>query len=274
MFEPWVFKVLACVGLLIFAYALSQSPVFALRRLSVWLVLAALGLALWFISESWIMTVLGLACWFLIPMGQAFYFSRNLKYSIARALVKERLEFEEIEDWTEINQEFRKEGFVLFGEYTLKPSPVDYGFRLFQRTNSEANQVAAIGLVRQGVMSLTYLLIVTKDTDGVLWVTWDFPLSYGLKMPPQIQIYRCMEAETFSELLIQHHAFLKLNEVTETTLSPEPSSLIDQLFGETMRYNLEIGLLRACEQSKGDIYYSWRGTFFILGQVLRQMVKG
>jgi len=274
MMEPWVSKILWCVGLLALAYAMSQSSFFWLRRLGLWVVFGTVGLGIWFVSENGVLVLAGFLGWFGLPLAQALYFSRNLRFSLSRSLVKERLNVDDLEEWVTITQEFRKEGFSTAGEYCLKPSFVDYGFRLFQRSEQTSQRVGGIGLVRQGAISLYYIVFVTKAKDGTLWMTWDYPLAYGLKMPPQIQAFRCLESESVNELLAQHEAFLKLNDVVEAEDNSEPQALFNRLFCETMSYNLSIGLLKLANASQEEILYSWRGTFFIIGQVLRQMVKG
>jgi hypothetical protein len=272
MFEPWVSKSLFCLGLFLLAYALMHASAYWLRRLGLWLVFATLGLVIWLISENWILTVIGLLVWFAVPLVQAIHLSRSLRFSLSRSLVKNRLELDEYEDWTSLSQDLREGGFSLDGEYELKPSPIEYGFRLFRQ--EEKNWVAGLGLVRQSGVSLSYLLIMTKARDGTLWLTWDYPLAYGLKMPPHVQVFRCLEAESVQELLAQHEEYLALNEVEVIEEKLEPQEVFDAMFGDTMRYNLTIGLLRSSNHSEEEILYSWRGTFFITWQVLRYMVRG
>jgi hypothetical protein len=272
MFEPWVYKWLCCIGLVVLAYALMHSTLFWLRRLGLWLIFGTMGLILWFVSESVVLALIGLLGWFILPVAQAVYLSRNLRFSRSRRLIKERQEVDDFVDWPELTQDLREAGFDLDGEYGLKPSPIEYGFRLFQ--HREKHWVAGLGLVRQGSVGLSYVLVVSRAADGSLWVTWDYPMAYGLKMPPHLNLYRCLEAGSVKELVGQHAAFLELNEVIETQEKPEPQELFDAMFGDTMRYNLNIGLLRSSAKSEEEIHYSWRGTLFITWQVLRDMVRG
>jgi hypothetical protein len=272
MFEPWVYKWLCCIGLVLLAYALMHSNLSWLRRLGLWLVFATLGLAVWFVTESRLLALIALVGWFVWPLVYAVYASRRLRFSLSRRLIKERQEVEDFEDWMSLSEDLRNAGFDLDGEYGLKPSPIDYGFRLFQ--HREKNRVAGLGLVRQGGMALSYVLVVSRADDGTLWVTWDYPMPYGLKMPPHLNLFRCLEVASVEELLAQHEEFLALNEVVESAEKAEPKEVFDAMFGDTMRYNLNIGLLRASKKSEEEILYSWRGTLFITWQVLRDMVSG
>jgi hypothetical protein len=272
MFEPWVYKTLSCAGSGLLAYALLSCSRFWLRRLGMWLIFITMGLAVWFLTENVVLTLVGMFGWFLLPLVQAIYLSRSLRFSRSRRLIKERQEVDEFEDWTELSQDLREAGFDLDGEYGLKPSPVEYGFRLFQ--HRERNSVAGLGLVRQGGISLSYVLVVTRSESGDLWVTWDYPLAYGLKMPPHLNLFRCLEAASVQELVEQHGSFLLLNQVVESAEKVEPQTVFDTMFGDTMRYNLNIGLLRSSEKSEEELFYSWRGTLFITWQVLRDMVRG
>jgi len=272
MFESWVYKWLSCIGLVLLAYALMNSRFFWSRRIGLWLIFGAMGLGVWFLTESWVLAVVALVGWFILPLAQTVYLSRSLKFSLSRRLIKERQEVDDFEDWAELSRDLKEAGFLLDGEYALKPSPIDYGFRLFQRP--EKNQVAGLGLVRQGGLALSYVLVVSRSQDGSLWVTWDYPMAYGLKMPPHLNVFRCLDAASVQELVDQHQAFLTLNEVVENPDKAEPHEIFDSIFGDTMRYNLTIGLLRSSKKSDEEIFYSWRGTLFITWQVLRDMVRG
>ena len=270
--DSWVFNLAICLGLIFAAYICLQSDRMWMKRLGLWLLLTCLGAGVWFISGSWALVATAITAWFAIPVGQAAYLSRTLRFSKDAALTPGTLhedDPDELPGLQTLTNDLREEDFVLDQDYWLEPSPVRHGFRLFR--HREKPICAAISVIKQSGMSLLYVQFITMDTAGEFWITWDFPLSYNMKMPPELKIYRCLDALTVNELLGQHEEYLRLNEVREKP--PGSSQLFDHINDTVIRYNLRIGMLR--HYAGGDsIGYSWRGTWFLSRQILREMVTG
>jgi hypothetical protein len=274
-FPSWFSELLVLTGLLVLAIACFRAPNSVVRRIGVWIIFSMIGLAIWFWTGLWYLVVLGLLSWFVIPVAQAAMTSRKLRFSLKRKLTPGALDADEFPEVHPVSTELRDLGFVRDSDHWLQPSPLDQGFRIFRHT--EENISAALAVVRQGAISLSYLIFATKDAQGDYWITWDYPLAYGLKMPPHFKVHRCLEAETVGELAEQHREFLKLNEVKMSAADTDQASareFFDQLFKDTMSYNLTVGVLHKEAADEDAIRYSWRGTFFIAWQVLVEVVRG
>ncbi|MDR0533293.1 MAG: hypothetical protein LBH01_04995 [Verrucomicrobiales bacterium] len=272
--NSWMLNLGICLALLLGAYTFLQSERPWLRRIGVWLIFASIGAAAWFITDSWVVVAVSLLCWFIIPVVQAAYLSRTLRFSRESALTPGTLQEQDLEELRIITGELRELDFVLDRDYWLEPSPVRHGFRLFQ--HREKPVYAAISVIRQGQFSLLFLQFVTIDEQGNYWITWDFPLSYNMKMPPELQVYRCLEAHDSAELFSQHEEYLRLNEVHPHNGEqlPEAPQFFNRINEAMIRYNLHIGMLRHYPQASGQIGYSWRGTWYLSRKVLWEMVAG
>src|SRR5437867_4477519 len=77
---------------------------------------------------------------------------------------------------------------------------------------------AAICLNEQHDLSFYYLRISSRAKDGIVWTTWNYPLSYGLKLTPQFRINRQRPDQTFWQLYHSHREFLRNHSVETTSL--------------------------------------------------------
>ena len=272
--HEWAVDLLLCCGVLLLALACFQSERGMVRRAGQWLIFGAIGMGVWLWCGSVAMAVAAVAPWFVLPLGQAVYYSRKLRLSRQRRLKPGRIDSIEFEDLAALTSDLRDQDFVLDADYWLEPSPAEQGFRLFVHRSEPV--YAAIAIIRQGGVSLYYAMLLTPDAAGNIWMTWDYPLAYGLKMPPNFKIYRCLEARSAGELLSQHREFLSLNGAEKQDCKDlgEAGFFFNEVFRSTLYYNLSIGLLRRADSGKDEVAYTWRGTFFISWQVLVELVTG
>ena len=258
------------------AFACFSSETSAIRRCGIWVLFATLGVALWLCTENAWVVLTGLIAWFGVPVAQAVYMSRKLSFAARRQLKKGTLSTTDFPEVREISQDLKDLDFKMEEDYWLDPSPIEQGYRLFSHPSEPI--YGSIAIVKPGSLHLTYLIFATPGPDGTIWLTWDYPMAYGLKMPPNFKVFRCLEAETAAELLDQHREFLKINEIDTSATGPVSSAQVapffEQLFGTTINYNVHVGLLKPLRQNAGEMGYSWRGTAFISWQVLRELVCG
>ena len=80
-------------------------------------------------------------------------------------------------------------------------------FRLFYKEEDRAQ--ATICLNEQNDLSFYYLRISSRAQDGKIWTTWNYPLSYGLKLSPQFRINRQRPDQSFWQLYQSHKSFLQ-----------------------------------------------------------------
>jgi hypothetical protein len=270
----WFSKLLISAGLLALSWSFLRAQSQGMRRVGVWLLALSLGLLIWLWTGSLAMGMLGWVLWFALPVVQAGMASRRLRFSLDRQLVEGTLLPEEFPDLSGASRELRDFHFQGEGDFWLRPSPQEQAYRIFYHPDDR--MIAALAHIIQGPMQVRYLILVTEDADGNVWITWDYPFAYGFKLPPHFKVYRCNGTETISELIDQHREFLSINEVKPKEASGESASIkeaMEKIFSSTMTYNIQVGML---EPSGGDeeLRYSWKGTLYIAGQVLREVVMG
>ena len=270
--ESWVWKLWVALALALMAGAAVRSGYSRGQRAGYWLFLILAGFLGWWWTESVAVAVGGVMMWFLVPGLQALWLSRQLRFSRRRRLVSGPIDYEEFPEINRISRDVRGEGFQVLGDYWLEPSPYEQGYRLFAAPGSVV--LAAAAVVRQGPVTMHYHMLLTRDEQGRMWMTWDYPLAYGLIMPPDFHVYRCLEAEDWPQLLEQHESFLKVNEVVGVMWSCGLGDVryFDHVLRTVLHYNLRAGILRG--EPGGSIGYSWRGSLRVGWEVVREMALG
>lgn len=265
-----------CFSLALIAAGCLQAEHLMVRRIGLWLILATILVALWFLFGHPLALIVGILLWFSLPVGQAIIVSRRLRFGRERTLETAHFAPEEFPDLPEASKELRDLGFVEVGDYWLAGAPIQQGYRIF--CHPEHRIYGAATVVTTGGVSLLYLVFISRAGDGTIWMTWDYPFTYALQTPPDLKVYRCLEADSIATLLDQHRSFLEVNEIATESCQPvEPDqaeSFFAQMFSTTLDYNLRIGVLKNQGGSDGHLRYSWRGTVFLSWQVLREMVVG
>ena len=269
--SQWLIEAGLYVGLALLAFALFHSPRPWLRRAGNILLIGASGLALWFWTSSLWWVALGVSLWFLVPMIQAAWLSRKLTFAVKRKLSQGSIREEDFPGINQLTYQLKQFDFKLEGEYWLKPSPLKQGYRLF--SDLENSLYAALAVIRFGGASLIYMIFATPARNKAVWLTWDYPLAYGLRMPPHIMLHRCLEANSVKELCEQHRKFLSINKV-KPAKAKSAKNFFEKLFAATIDHNLHAGILGQSPRQEEKISYTWRGTAFVAWQVLCEVVKG
>jgi hypothetical protein len=269
----WWYEFGICLAVFLAALALFQRPEPSLRRLGMVLMMGVSGLAVWFWTASVGAALFTVALWFVIPVVQAVWLTRRLSFSSRRRMEPGPISIEDYPALPTLSREFLDLGFRFDRDYWLKPSPFEQGYRIFVKEGDPT--LGAVAILRQGPAVLTYVMWVTPAADGTVWVTWDYPLAYGLEMPPRIKVYRCMEAaSSVREMEEQHREFLRINGVVPAPAQgPDPAGLYEDLFRSLVDHNIHNGLLMR-HGPDDEVRYTWRGTFYVSWQVLVEVVRG
>lgn len=269
----WLSQLLISMGLLALCWSFLRAPHPAWRRIGLWMLVISLGLLIWLWTGSWAMGLLGWVIWFAVPILQAVVASRRMRFSLNRRLEEGFLSPEHFPDLSSLTRDLRDQGFESFEDFWLKPSPQEQAYRIGRHESEPV--IVALAHIIQGPVQLRYLMFITPDKEGNHWVTWDYPLAYGFKLPPAFKVYRYVDGESVGELMDQHRAFMEINEVQSPAL-PENADAIretmEKIFSGTMAYNLKVGLLEQSD-SGDEVRYSWRGSLYLAGQVFRDVIS-
>ena len=145
--------------------------------------------------------------------------------------------------------------------------------RLFYKEEDRAQ--ATICLNEQHDLSFYYLRISSRAQDGNIWTTWNYPLSYGLKLTPHFRINRQRPDQSFWQLYQSHKSFLRDNGIDTDRIDHLNEDQIQEEIEKDLRdqiaHNIQAGVLM--QTAAGEIKYSWRGMIYLWCQFLLDLVR-
>lgn len=247
----------------------------AFRKIGMMLIWLASGLAAYFFTNSVPLAALMLLAWMFFPLWEMLFVLRKLRVPRHRQLADARASRDEFEELAEISGILADAGFEQLDECRLRPAQHEQYYRIFTRKDGLVQ--ATIGYVAQGAIGFHFVAFTSNSQDGRRWVTWDYPLTYGLVMPPDTAVYRALQCETVSDLYQAHLDFLEINGVkTESLVVGERTAeaaraRLEETLNQQIEYNVSQGYLAPATDSE-SFCYSWRGTLYVAGQVLRDLL--
>ena len=270
-------ELFACAAVLMAGLGLLQIDSTLARRLGLGLIWAASAVAAYCVTQSVALAGLMLLAWVCFPIWEMLFVLRQLRVPRHRALTDGQAPRQEFEDLSEITREMRDAGFQQLDECRLQPAQHEQYYRIFDREDGRAQ--GTIGFIAQGAIGFHFIAFTSTGKDGRRWVTWDYPLTYGLSMPPNIALYRALHCETVTDLYQAHLAFLEINDVRPDDLAPgehTPAAAREQLeqtLNQQIEYNISRGYLAPVTDANSENFcYSWRGTLYVAGQILRDLI--
>src|SRR5437667_9245709 len=175
-------------------------------------ILIAAFLAVYFITGNAGWGVAGAATWLFLPWLEILTRIRTLRLPKEKRLrPKTPPSASLFPALDEISREIENEGFAHIDDAGWDWEDYRQFFRLFYKTDDRAQ--ATICLNEQHDLSFYYLRISSRAKNGLIWTTWNYPLSYGLKLTPQFRINRQRPDQSFWQLYQSHRDFLRRNRV-------------------------------------------------------------
>jgi hypothetical protein len=237
-------------------------------------ILAASFLAIYFITGNWVLGLLSAMSWLFLPWLEILTRIRALRLPREKTLrPKSPPSAEVFPTLDEITREIENEGFAHVNDAGWDWEDYKQFFRLFYKEEDRAQ--ATICLNEQNDLSFYYLRISSRAKEGTIWTTWNYPLSYGLKLTPQFRINRQRPDQSFWQLYQSHREFLRSHRVETNVidaLDEERIGLeIEYDLREQIAHNLKQGVLT--QTAGGEIKYSWRGMIYLWCQFLLDLVR-
>jgi len=270
-------QLLACFVLMSGGLALLQLNSIAYRKVGMVLIWLASGLAAYFLSGSVFLACAMLAAWVFFPLWEVVFVLRQLRVPRHRELADARAPRDEFEDLADISRELTEAGFEQLDECRLRPAPHEQYYRIFVRKDGLTQ--AIIGYIAQGPIGFHFVAFTSNGKDGRRWVTWDYPLTYGLVMPPETAVYRALHCQNIGELHQAHLDFLEVNGVHPGDLAAgectraAARARLEETLNQQIEYNISQGYLSpATGPDTENFCYSWRGTLYVAGQVIRDLL--
>ncbi|MEP6810186.1 MAG: hypothetical protein ABI992_08070 [Chthoniobacterales bacterium] len=228
----------------------------------------------YFLSGNWIVGLAATLAWLFLPWLEILTRIRVLRLPKEKALRPKSPPSPDVfPTLNEISREIENEGFAHINDAGWDWEDYKQFFRLFYK--EEDRSQATICLNEQHDLSFYYLRISSRARDGIIWTTWNYPLSYGLKLTPQFRINRERPDQSFWQLYQSHKEYLRLNQVETDVIAPMDEDRIQTEIENDLRdqiaHNVEQGVLKSANEK--EVKYSWRGMIYLWCQFLLDLVR-
>src|SRR5881227_448333 len=225
-----LFGLLLTLGVAVLSVALLSYQTTFAQKLGALGVLIASFLAVYFITGNAAWGVAGAANWLFLPWLEILTRIRTLRLPKEKRLRPKNPPSNSLfPTLNEITREIENEGFAHVNDAGWDWEDYRQFFRLFYKSEDRAQ--ATICLNEQHDLSFYYLRISSRARNGIIWTTWNYPLSYGLKLTPQFRINRQRPDQSFWQLHQSHRDFLRRNGVS--------ADMIDALDDERIQTEME-----------------------------------
>jgi hypothetical protein len=269
-----LFGLFITLGIAVLSVALRSYQSSLSQKVGAFGILAASFLAIYYITGSWLLGLASALSWLLLPWVEILTRIRALRLPREKTLRPKSPPSHDIfPTLDEITAQIESEGFAYLSDTGWDWEDYRQFFRLFYKEEDRAQ--ATICLNEQHDLSFYYLRISSRAQDGIIWTTWNYPLSYGLKLTPQFRINRQRPDQSFWQLYQSHKAFLRDNAVETNVIDPLDEEQIQREIENDLRnqiaHNIAKGVLM--QTAGGEIKYSWRGMIYLWCQFLLDLVR-
>ena len=176
----------------------------------------------------------------------------------------------------EITREIENEGFVHVERRRAGIGRITASFSACFTRRKIARR-PTICLNEQHDLSFYYLAnFIRAPRAGVIWTTWNYPLSYGLKLTPQFRINRQRPDQSFWQLYQSHRAVSPPKRRDMRTQSMRWMKSGSKRKWKTIcAIRSRTTSTKACSNRlpAGDVKYSWRGMIYLWCQFLVDLVR-
>ena len=237
-------------------------------------ILVSSYLAVYFLTGSWLLGLAAAASWLFLPWLEILTRIRSLRLPKEKQLRPKNPPSADIfPTLSDITKEIENAGFVHVSDAGWDWEDYRQFFRLFYKQDDRSQ--ATICLNEQHDLSFYYLRISSRASNGLIWTTWNYPLSYGLKLTPQFRINRQRPDQSFWQLYQSHREFLRNNTIEPNAVDDMDEDRIQAEIEKDLRdqiaHNIEKGVLK--ETPDGEVKYSWRGMLYLWCQFLIDLVR-
>ena len=267
-------EVLIVTGILVLSMALRSYRTPLTVRLSILAIFVATYLAVFFLTGWHLAGIAAALAWLLLPWVEILTRVRRLRLPMQKELREmPPPPSQQFPALSELTDEVEAEGFEHLEDTGWEWDGFRQFFRIFFREEDRA--VAAICLSEQQEVSFFYLSITSRTSEGNTLLTWNYPFSRSMVLPPSVRINPDPNSDAFGQLSMSHRSFVRRQGVTTSTLKTFDAAAVLNAIQEEMRtqidYNVKLGLLKRV--GDGFVRYSWRGMFFLWRQFLVDFVK-
>lgn len=268
-------ETLLVIGLTMLAVALRATRSTALSKLGAVMFLTASYCLLYFLTGSVLGGVAGAMLWFFLPWIELLTRIRRMRLPLDNRLRQLPIPNPAFfPNATEAAAAMDAAGFEHVSDCGWEWDGMRQFFRLFWHPEERA--VAAICLCEQSDVAFAFISITSRDSDGKIWRTTNFPFAATLRDLPEINWNHVpCGRNCFNQILRDHRSYLAHAQVFADHLRmPDPEEIeasIEREMRNQVTHNLAAGIILLT--GDGHFQYSKRGLVFLWGQFVKDMVK-
>lgn len=269
-------ETLIILGLCLLAAALRSSRSRVMRKVGAIALLAASYCLFYYISGcNMLVGIVGVLAWAFLPWFELLTRIRRLRMPVDNRLRHKPLPNPSFfPNAAEASHAMDKEGFEHVTDCCWQWDGMSQHFRLYW--NPEERAISSVCLCEQSDVAFAFISITSRDEQGHMWRTTNFPFAPTLRRPPGVNWNHlpCRE-NCFHQILKSHQAYLERKGVSDEQLSiPDPEVMeaaIEAEMREQIDHNIKSGIIRMTED--GHFEYSKRGLFYLWFQFLKDMIR-
>lgn len=231
-------------------------------------------LAGWLLGGSLLLGLVFASTWFLLPWVEILTRVRRLRLPLERPLHKSPPppagRFPLFQD---LSDEVEELGYEHAEDVDWRHGEGRQFYRLF--IHPARRTVASVCLVEQDGFAFFYVSLSSRGVDGSVRMTWNYPFSYGMHLPPHTIVNKIEGPAGVADMEESHRGWIKEYwPSTEDLKEPRAETLRRELEGELrkqLEHNIACGILT--RDGADTIRYSVKGMFFLWSQFLREFVR-
>ncbi|PWU11027.1 MAG: hypothetical protein C5B47_01350 [Verrucomicrobia bacterium] len=265
---------LLIAGIIFLSLACRTSKKRFIRKLGVVAILVASYLAGWLLSGYWEIGALLVAGWFFLPWLEILTRIRKLRLPIERAVEPQtppsRQKFPYLQ---ELTTEMESLNFEHLLDAGWEFESHRHFFRIFYDHQRRCD--ATISYVEQEQLAFYYLSFCSRCRDGRIFISWNYPFSYGLKLPPHFIVNRIIGMVSNENLYTAHQQFLTSHSIGTELLREQTDETLPKNIQQEMQDLIALNLKNGVLQRDGEALfrYSRHGMFFLWLEFLRDIVR-
>ena len=262
------------VGVGVLSVGLRSFQVPVLFRLGTFGLVATSFLAGWLLGESLALGVVFASTWFLLPWLEILTRVRRMRLPLHRSLEKcPPPPASHFPGFGELSDELEAMDFEYVDDVNWRHEDTRHFYRLFYCAAKRT--AGAICLVEHDGVSFYYASFSSRTADGRIFLTWNYPFSYGMHPLPRTVMNRIDGMPGIKELADEHEVFLAARTNGENDLVESDSATLRDEVERDLKLQIEHNIDKGILARDGEemIRYSLRGMFFLWTQFLREFVR-
>ncbi len=272
---PWEWLVVAALG--VFGLGLFQYPRPVYRKVGFFLLMALTGIGVTWLTGWWILGVIAACLWIAVPLVELSLFLKNLRLPRSIEWTDAELPAPAEEELDGLTREIETLGFVMVDACESNNANRRQYYRLFNHPEQKIYGLVGYTGIEEMDAGFCFVGFFSKEIDGRLWLTWNYPMPYVLQTPPELHLHRYRNAQDGKDLLQEHQALLATNEIGSELLAGDtqptaPRQELAQATQAQLTFNLHCGILLDAEEPD-ECRYSWRGAAYVMRNFFLEFMR-